>query len=75
MFESLLLLLPISILFVLLIGVVLWWAIFSGQFEDLDAAGKSILQDDDSADSSQDAQKAEHSAQTHEVKKEKVTKR
>lgn len=74
MFESLLLLLPISILFVLLIGVVLWWAIFSGQFEDLDAAGKSILQDDDSADTSQEAQKSEHSAQTHEAEKERVTK-
>jgi len=75
MFESLLLLLPISILFVLVIGVVLWWAIFSGQFEDLDAAGESILQDDDSADANQGVQKSEHPEQTDEAKKEKVTKR
>lgn len=48
MLESLFLLLPISIFFVLLIGVALWWAIFSGQFDDLNSAGKSILLDDDS---------------------------
>lgn len=48
MLESLFLLLPISLLFVLLIGGALWWAIFSGQFDDLNSAGKSILLDDDS---------------------------
>ncbi len=58
MLESLFLLLPISILFVLLIGVALWWAVFSGQFEDLDAAGKSILLDDDSTPEAESKQHA-----------------
>lgn len=75
MFESLLLLLPISILFVLVIGIVLWWAIFSGQFEDLDAAGESILQDDDSAEALQGVQKSEHSEQMDEAIKESFKKR
>lgn len=50
MLESLFLLLPVSILFVLLIGVALWWAIFSGQFDNLNEAGRSILEDDDSVE-------------------------
>lgn len=45
--NYLLLLLPISLLFVLLIGVAFWWAIFAGQFDDADAAATSILADDD----------------------------
>lgn len=45
--ESLYLLLPISLVFVLGIGVAFWWAIFAGQFDDADAAAKSILDDDD----------------------------
>jgi len=53
MLESLFLLIPVSIFFVLLIGVALWWAIFSGQFDDLDAASKSILLDDDRTDAEQ----------------------
>jgi len=43
------LLLPLSLLFVLAIGVALWWAIFSGQFDDVERLGTSILQDDDAA--------------------------
>jgi len=40
-------LLPLSVLFVLAIGAALWWAIFSGQFDDVEHLGSSILQDDD----------------------------
>ncbi len=35
-----------------LIGIIAWaffWAVDSGQFEDLDAAGHAILMDDDDA--------------------------
>ncbi|HLS42834.1 MAG TPA: cbb3-type cytochrome oxidase assembly protein CcoS [Paenalcaligenes sp.] len=49
MFGSLLLLIPISLVFVVLIGVAFWWAIFSGQFDSSTSAGESILKDDDSA--------------------------
>ena len=40
-------LLPMAFLFVLLIGGMLWWAIFSGQFDDVKKHGESILHDDD----------------------------
>jgi len=29
-------------------GVAFWWAIFSGQFDNSQSAGESILNDDDS---------------------------
>lgn len=45
--ESLYLLIPLSVVLVLLIGGVLVWAVMSGQFEDLDDAGKQALDEDD----------------------------
>lgn len=39
------LLLPISLLFVLAIGIFLWWAIFTGQYDDADQQAMSILRD------------------------------
>ncbi|MBO9353494.1 cbb3-type cytochrome oxidase assembly protein CcoS [Bordetella petrii] len=39
------LLLPLSLLFVLAIGLALGWAIFNGQFDDADAAGSSIFRE------------------------------
>lgn len=47
MIESLYLLLPLSVLFVLGIGVAFWWAIFSGQFDDMQRAADAVLADDD----------------------------
>jgi len=41
------LLLPLSFLFVLAIGAALWWAIFSGQFDEVEHIGSAILHDDD----------------------------
>ena len=49
---ALYLLLPISLILVVVIGAAFWWAIFAGQFEDTDAAARSILEDDDSTDQS-----------------------
>lgn len=46
--ESLYLLIPLSIVLVLAIGGLLVWAVMSGQFDDLDAEGRRILDDDDS---------------------------
>lgn len=43
MTASLYLLLTISMLFVVGIGVALWWAIFSGQFDDTEKAANAIL--------------------------------
>ena len=45
--EILYLLLPLSLAIIALIGVVLWWAVFSGQYDDAEQAGCSILYDDD----------------------------
>ena len=48
--ESLFLLIPLSLALVLLIGAVLAWAVLSGQFDDLDAEGRRILDDRDLTD-------------------------
>jgi len=41
------LLLPLSMLFVLSIGLALGWAVFSGQFDDAEDAANAILRDSD----------------------------
>jgi len=53
---SLNLLLSLSFLFVLAIGAALWWAIFSGQLDEVEHQGAAILQDDDAASSAQNGQ-------------------
>ena len=45
--EILLLLIPLSVVLVALIGALFWWSVKSGQFEDLEGPGHSILVDDD----------------------------
>jgi cbb3-type cytochrome oxidase maturation protein len=45
--EILFLLVPLSVAFVLLIGLVFWWSVHSGQFDDLDGPAHRILADDD----------------------------
>ena len=47
--ESHYLLLPMSLAVVGLTAGLLWWAVFSGQYDDPDEAAQSILTDDDSA--------------------------
>jgi cbb3-type cytochrome oxidase maturation protein len=48
--EILLLLIPLSVLLMLGIGAVFWWAVSSGQFDDLDGPAHRILADDDRGD-------------------------
>ncbi len=45
--EILYLLIPVSVLLVLAIGAVFWWALQSGQFEDLEGPAHRILMDDE----------------------------
>jgi cbb3-type cytochrome oxidase maturation protein len=45
--DILYLLIPLSLLLVFLIGGVFWWALRSGQFEDLEGPAYRILMDDD----------------------------
>jgi cbb3-type cytochrome oxidase maturation protein len=49
--EILYLLLPLSLAVVALVGGMLWWAVFSGQYDDPDAASYSIFLDDDRPES------------------------
>ena len=45
--EILYLLLPLSLAIIALIGALLWWAVFSGQYDNVEPEGRSILYDDD----------------------------
>lgn len=45
--DILFLLIPLSVVLVLLIGVVFWFALKGGQFDDLDTPAIRILADDD----------------------------
>jgi len=45
--DILYLLIPLSVALVLIIGAVFWWAVKSGQFEDLEGPAHRILMDDD----------------------------
>ncbi len=47
--ESLYILIPLSVVLVFLIGLIFWWCMRSGQFDDLEGPAHRILQDDDSA--------------------------
>jgi cbb3-type cytochrome oxidase maturation protein len=46
--DILYLLIPVSVIIVFAIGVVFWWAISAGQFDDLDREGESVVEDRDS---------------------------
>jgi cbb3-type cytochrome oxidase maturation protein len=45
--DILYLLVPLSVVLVFLIGAVLWFALHSGQFDDLEGPAMRILADDD----------------------------
>ncbi|MBI2801155.1 MAG: cbb3-type cytochrome oxidase assembly protein CcoS [Gammaproteobacteria bacterium] len=45
--EIIFLLLGVSLILILAIAWAFWWAVGSGQFEDLERAGREILRDDD----------------------------
>ena len=45
--EILYLLVPLSVVLVFLVGAVFWFALMSGQFDDLEGPGLRMLADDD----------------------------
>ena len=45
--ESLYLLIPFSVVLVFVIGMIFWWALKSGQMEDLEGPAYRLLMDDD----------------------------
>jgi cbb3-type cytochrome oxidase maturation protein len=48
--ESLYLLIPLSVILVFGILLVFAWSLGSGQFDDLEAQGRTVVDDDDSPD-------------------------
>ena len=46
--DILYLLIPLSLVLVFMIGIVFWWSLRNGQFEDLEGPAYRILRDDDS---------------------------
>ena len=46
--DILFLLIPVSVAIVLAIGVIFWWAIASGQFDELDRGADSVVEDEES---------------------------
>ncbi|HJV25664.1 MAG TPA: cbb3-type cytochrome oxidase assembly protein CcoS [Aromatoleum sp.] len=44
--ESLYILVPLSVLLVFVIGVIFWWALRSGQYDDLEGPAYRVLMDD-----------------------------
>ncbi len=45
--ASLYILIPLSVLLVFLIGMLFWWSLRSGQFDDLEGPAFRVLMDDD----------------------------
>jgi cbb3-type cytochrome oxidase maturation protein len=45
--DILYLLIPLSLVLVFFIGGIFWWALRSGQFEDMEGPAHRILMDDD----------------------------
>jgi cbb3-type cytochrome oxidase maturation protein len=45
--DILYLLIPLSVVIVLVIGAVFWWAIASGQFDELDRESHSVVHDEE----------------------------
>ena len=45
--DVLYLLIPLSVVLAFAIGAVFWWAVDSGQFEDLEGPAHRVLTDDD----------------------------
>ena len=45
--DILYLLIPLSVVLVFLIGAVFWWAVRSGQFDDLEGPAHRILMDEE----------------------------
>ena len=47
--DIIFLIIPLSVVLVFLIGVIFWWFLKSGQFEDLEGPAYRIVMDDDRA--------------------------
>lgn len=57
--EILYLLIPISVLLVFVIGIIFWWSVQSGQYDDMEGPAYRVLMDDDAVRPADDQGKAE----------------
>lgn len=64
--ESLYLLIPLSVVLVFVIGLLFWWSLRSGQFDDLEGPAYRLLMDD--RDQPDPAQEREAAARDREPK-------
>ena len=48
--DVLFLLIPLSVVLIFAIGVVFWWSVASGQYDDLEGPAERILLDDEHLD-------------------------
>ena len=46
--EALYLLIPLSVILVFVIGLIFWWSVRAGQFDDLEGPAYRVMMDDDS---------------------------
>lgn len=44
--ESLYILIPLSVVLVFVIGVIFWWSVRSGQYDDMEGPAYRLLMDD-----------------------------
>ncbi|MFU2487511.1 cbb3-type cytochrome oxidase assembly protein CcoS [Thauera sp. WH-1] len=61
--ESLYLLIPISVFLVFVIGLIFWWSLRSGQYDDMEGPAYRLLMDDRDELPSAKASDAEPTAQ------------
>ena len=45
--ESLFILIPLALVLAVVIAIAFWWSTTSGQFENLEDEGHSVIEDDD----------------------------
>ena len=55
--DIMFLLIPMSVIIVFVIGVIFWWSLRHGQFEDLEGPAFRILMDDDSPAGSRESER------------------
>jgi cbb3-type cytochrome oxidase maturation protein len=59
------LLIPLSVLLVFIIGIIFWWSVRSGQYDDLEGPAYRMLLDDKDVKSSEDETHAKAGNQTN----------
>ena len=70
--ESLYLLIPLSVVLVFIIGVLFWWSLRSGQFDDMEGPAYRMLMDDDHPESEGSARSRRRDAKADSGKRTEI---